>query len=378
MSLKLEHLKKTLQAAQSEAEDWQQLKNELKNILGPTFDDSQRFGLVVEDANHRLDALEKSGKFFNGSIDLNLLETFLKHSNYNVRKLASRFVPVGSIEQKRFLSDSSPSVRFTAARSSPVHLLQEAVKKFPDDDNLKTQLENKKLQENNVLWKQNHHQLSFDQPTEKSKRKNNVPVQQELSKTFYDNLAGKFLADYGTNLEYAWEELLVKRYVSSIRATSLIEIDHKKLLDAIMKRIGEKEDHALGIQRVTLREIAENLMSKDAYIEDVDPREELMSFDGSDREFLLKVEGVYSVKASIIPKGIRKYRISEGMSPDVTVPMKAKTPTGNVISVVDEKILDRYVETWNRVQALVGEPLKLDWQPDAIDSTAASFFVVLK
>jgi hypothetical protein len=259
-------------------------------------------------------------------------------------------------------------------------MLSEATKLFPHDDNLQSVLRQKKLQESSV-WSSNEYSFAMPPHDEKPmKAVKNPAAAPELSNAFYDTLASKFLADYGTNLEYTWEETLVKRYCSSVRATSLVEVDAKKLYDTIIKKIKEKEQRALDLQRVTLREVAEKLRASEVevYDESVDPREELLNFSGSDREFMLQVESVYSVRKSNIPKGLKKYRIAEGLTSDVDVPMKAAVPTGSNVSLLDEKVFDRYVETWNRVQSLQGEPLKLDWQHDAIDVSKISFSVVLK
>lgn len=380
MSLKIEHLKETLQAAEAEARAWNKLKEELKAILGPTFDTTQRFKVIVEDANQRLDAFEKKDRFVNGSISEDLIETFMGHPNYNVRKLVARFAAVGSSTQKKFLHDSSPAVRFTSARTATVSMLSEATKLFPHDDNLQSVLRQKTLNEN-AIWKHNEYSFAMPAHDEKpSKAVKNPAAVSELSNAFYETLALKFLSDYGTNLEYTWEEVLVKRYCSSVRATSLVEIDAKKLYETIIKKINEKEQRALDLQRVSLREVAERLRESefDGYDESPDAREELLNFAGSDREFMLKVESVYSMLNSNIPPGIKKYRLAEGNKGEVKIPMKASVPNGTSVSLVDEKVLDKYVETWNRVQSLQGEPLKLDWHHDAIDASKVSFSVVLK
>lgn len=91
-------------------------------------------------------------------------------------------------------------------------------------------------------------------------KQQNVP---ELSDQWYETKALKFVQDYGTNIEDGWEEILAHRYCSSLKASWGVEIDEKKLLDTIKKKLIDRQDMFLNILDVSLkqslREIAQRL-----------------------------------------------------------------------------------------------------------------------
>jgi hypothetical protein len=58
------------------------------------------------------------------------------------------------------------------------------------------------------------------------------------------------------------------------------------------------------------------------------------------------------------------------------VPMKAKLPHGH-LRQSDERALDLFVEHWNGRQAMVGEPIKLKWNPDSMFADAVGFQATL-
>lgn len=86
----------------------------------------------------------------------------------------------------------------------------------------------------------------------------------ELSDQWYETRARKFVQDYGTNIEDSWEELAAKRYCASLKSSFGVEVDEKKLVDAIKKQLEERQDRFLAIEPVSLarpnlKEIAHRL-----------------------------------------------------------------------------------------------------------------------
>lgn len=86
----------------------------------------------------------------------------------------------------------------------------------------------------------------------------------ELSDEYYTSLADRLYQDYGQHtMEDSWEEVAIQRFCSSIKATSLIDVDRKRLKKALEKRLEQRDEDRLTDakrkQSSYLREIAHNL-----------------------------------------------------------------------------------------------------------------------
>lgn len=208
----------------------------------------------------------------------------------------------------------------------------------------------------------------------------------ELSDRWYSDKASKFIQDYGTNIEGGWEHTIVKRYCSSVRATTGVDIDEQKLLGAIMDLNKEREDRAL--ERDELKEtlvwlrsreetIVEHLMPE--FVATVDPVSDLLeSTDKSPQEYIERANEVFGIREATLQRALGKHRMGESNGRDETVPVNGVLPHDGAFRNVDEAALDRYIECWNSRQVMQGEPLQLSWcvHPDAVNKV--SFSCILK
>jgi hypothetical protein len=374
MALRIEQLKKTLAEAKQEAAAWKVLCEQLKVVLGPTFNPGGKIQLVAEDADHRLESLSRKGRTVNGAVPQKYLAPFVNHPSFQIRKVITRLVEVGSPEQFKYLKDISPVVRSVAAQTAPLHALNEAIKKFPGDENMLAIQKSRTLNEH-------VHLVGLDMPDLEEKPAS-APTKDDLSDVFYHTLALKLHNDYGSDIEQSWQKTVVKNYCRSVWNTSHMYVDPQRLEKALQNVLSDREEVALNLPRVSLREVAQKLIGESTVLEvvddAVDERKELFA-EMSDTQFMSQFSKLYSIRESTIPKSLRKYMLSEGLdSVDIVVPMKGKSPTGKSLDRSDEKILDRFVEAWNSYHTMLGEPLVLNWSHDVLDASRVSFHVVLK
>jgi hypothetical protein len=193
--------------------------------------------------------------------------------------------------------------------------------------------------------------------------------------------------DYGQNIEYCWEETAVRRFCSSTRATSGVEIDEAKLLKAVKQLIKEKEDMA--IERDALKETLswlqrqeEQELLSEGVIPDMteaaDPVEELMGRGLTNEQFLGSASKLFRVQEGMLPMGIRKYRLGEGSARQTMVPVIGMLPHRHGFRAVDERALDAFCEAWTKRQQMAGEPLRLEWTTHPTDVNKISFTCILK
>ena len=69
--------------------------------------------------------------------------------------------------------------------------------------------------------------------------------------------------------------------------------------------------------------------------------------------------------------------MGEGAHVETQVPVNGRIPGGSMTSTV-EAALDRYVDSWNKRQALAGEPYKLSWGPHSTSFSMVGFNLELK
>ena len=108
-----------------------------------------------------------------------------------------------------------------------------------------------------------------------------------------------------------------------------------------------------------------------------DPVSDLLESNYSSAKYIEEAEKLFSVRKSTVPAGIKKYRIGEGSHVETLVPVNGRIPGGSMTATA-EQALDRYVDSWNKRQALAGEPYRLSWGPHASGIDMVGFNLQLK
>lgn len=386
MRLNLGALQRVVKSTIDEGKAIDVLKEEINRVFGPTVITEGKIENVAMAANDWLDVLDRTGRSRRLKFKPAATVSFLDYSHPEVRKFAARVVPEKFLS--KMISDKNPEVRAAVASRVPLNAVREMIKRFPNDDQLRSILRTRKLHEAG-LPKPEVQPMGHD-PVDGKERQGDVVRTQpgpELSEAWYHDHAMRFLDDYGHNIEYAWEELAVRRFCSSVKATSGVEIDEAKLLKSIKSLIKDKEDMAM--ERNALKEtlgwlesqeeqedLREGLMPEIS--EDVDPVQGLFESDLSAEQFMQRAARLFSIQESMLPLGIRKYRLGEGNARQVLVPCIGMLPHDHGFRSIDERALDSFCEHWSRKQALAGEPLRLEWANHPSNVNKISFSCSLK
>lgn len=384
MRVKLETLQKVVKQAVDEDRAVEQLREEVTRVLGVAVVTEGKVEQLAGAANDQIDILEGTGRASRLSFDAKLMSRFTQHRHPEVRRLAARTVSHQLLSSMS--SDKDAAVRSAVARRMTAGAVKEMLKKFPSDDGLRVIYRRKTIAEAGIA------QPKVDkEPFDMNGKKMGDTVKQqhgpELSEQWYRDKAFKFLQDYGGNIEYSWEEILTRRYVSSMRATNGVEIDEAKLLKAIKTIISEREDavidrdalkETLGYLKVT----AEREMMSEAAMpiisEEIDPVQALFESNASPQDYVTTANVLFKVQEADIPSAIKKHRLGEQNNRSEKIPVIAYLPHNAGFRSIDERALDRYCESWNTRQSHRGEPLVLEWSghPGAIGKV--SFNVTLK
>jgi hypothetical protein len=383
MQLKLEELQKIAKKTIKEEQHRNALRDELFRVFGPPVMVSKNCERVAEAVNEQLDIFESSGREVQrGTVKTSILVEASTSASPIVRKIAARLLPVKMAS--RLLKDPSSMVRCSAAKRLPYELVKEASKNFPTDEQLRTITRQKKLTEAG-LPKPEVQDEPFDMYGEEplgDAVKTRVS-DKDLPDSWYERLAGKLCSDYGSNLEGNWEETLATRVVASHFSTTGVKLDREKLLKCIYDCIKEREDAVLG--EGSLKALASRLL-RESHLEDsvmpiiedrVDPVADLVESNYSSAQYIDEAEKIFSVRKSTVPSGIKKYRLGEGTHKETMIPVNGRIPGGE-ISITVEKALDRYVDSWNKRQALEGEPYRLSWGPHGSSFDMVGFNLTLK
>jgi hypothetical protein len=187
-------------------------------------------------------------------------------------------------------------------------------------------------------------------------------------------------------VEDNWKAPAVKGYCSHLKASFGVDIDEQKLLNAVDELLEEKDD--LALKRDELKELARRLRdeARDEVMNEAvmpilteknDPVADLLESGVSPEAYIKQVNELFNVKETRVPPGLKKFRIGEAKALE-TVPMKAWLPHGYGFRVVDEQVLDLYVERWNTRQVLVGEPIRIEWTPHPGEENAVGFKAILR
>lgn len=381
MQLKLKELQRVVKRTIKEERSHNALRDELCKVLGPSILGSDKFSRIAELANERLDYLEAIGApVHREDFKISTLAEAVNNDSPHVRKLAARLLPVRMAAP--LLNDKSSIVRCAAARRLPFELVRESVRQYPNDDQLRTIARAKKLDEAGLPTpkEQEPHLDIYGEEPLGDAVKTQHPLK-DMPDTWYERLARKLCKEYGSNLEGQWEETLATRVAASHLSVGVV-IDRNKLLKAIYDCIEEREEAVLGegslsaIRQRLLRESHLDEAAMPVIDESIDPVVELLESNVSSSEYISRAERLFVVRKSTVPAGIKKYRLGEGHNFETQIPVKGRIP--GTYSVATERALDKYVESWNSVQARAGEPYRLMWSPHPAETNVVSFQLELK
>ena len=378
MRLKLKELQKVVEQTVAEEKNLDVLREEISRVLGPSVITDVKLEHLAEGANDRLDVLERTGRMGRLDFKPSVLLKFANNPIAEVRRLVVRITPDHFANQ--FKNDRDPAVRHAAAKKLPLQLVKEMLRRDPNDDELHQIYHQRKLSEAGLPEpkKQEGHFDLYGEKLGDAVKQDSGP---ELSDLWYTTAAHKAISDYNRNIEGQWDEPWVHRYCSSLRASSGVEIDERKLWKEIQKQLTDRDDRTL--KRYGLKEVARRLIESseddfDLYVEELNPVQDLIESDLSSIEYVNKANSVFRIKESIMPPGIKKYRVSEGRRTEFRIPCNGTIPGGKSISRLEEKALDMYVRRWNDVQAQRGEPVRINWTPNPGNASAFSFSAELK
>lgn len=369
MHLKLDSLQKLLDHTIIEEQLTAGLRAEVSRVLGPAVIVEGKLDNIAIAANDRLDVLDRTGRSGGLSWDVKTTSRWINHANPEIRKLAARTVPERLLG--RLTIDRHAGVRAIVASRVPLGTVREMVRRFPTDDQLRSMLRSRSVHEAGVpkpkTIDMGHDPTKDKKPMGQSTRS---PAGPDPSDLWYKEQALRLMREYGGNLEYAWEETAVRRFCASSRSTSGVEIDEAKLLKNVKDLIKKKEDNAMKSdalketmewldQQEALEELQENAIPQ--FRETVDPVADLLSRKLTTEQYLSSSAHVFRIQESIMPLGIRKYRLGEGNAHQTMVPCIGMLPHSRGFRAVDERALDVFCETWNKKQGQEGEPLRLMW-----------------
>jgi hypothetical protein len=387
MRLNLSSLQKVVEKTIVEERATEAFKAELSRVFGPTVITEGQLNVVAASANDWLDVLDRTGRSGRLEFRPTVTAAFLDHNDPEVRRFAVRVCPEQYLA--RMTSDKNPAVRHAVAGRMTLNAIREMIKRFPKDDQLRSIFRQKKALHEAGVKQPSVEPMGHD-PVDGAERMGDVTRTQlgpELSEGWYEQHAMRLMHDYGQNIEYAWEELAVRRFCSSMKATNGVEIDEAKLLKSVKKLIEDKEDRAM--ERSALKETLEWLDSQveaedlnegllPEYVEEVDPVQTLVEAGLTNEQFVEEASKLFKIQQSLLPLGIRKHRLGEGNARQMLVPCIGTLPAKGGFRAVDERALDMFCEAWSKRQAIQGEPLRLEWVNHPTDINKVGFTCILK
>lgn len=248
MRIKLQDLQEVVKQTTTDTKLTETFRNEVNRVFSYSIVTDVPVEQLAKAVNEQLDILEYTNKKLRTPFKPSVLCKFTNHVNENVRLVAARELP------ERFainmLNDKSELVQYALAKRLPIKVVKEMVKRYPDDDSLSCIYESRLLEAG--VPEPKEPKEPFDGKGERLGDVIKTPLAVDLSDQWYDTQALKFLHDYGKDIEFNWEESVVKNFCNSTKATSGVEIDAKKLQNAIMKRVEDTEDEVL--DRLKLKE----------------------------------------------------------------------------------------------------------------------------
>jgi hypothetical protein len=347
-------LKRVMSQTLAEERALDTLREEIFKAFGPPVNTDVKIEIMAEEANDRLDLFERTGRELKYNLKPSLLLKFSGHPSQEVRRLVSRLLPEGFIG--RFISDKSPEVIHEIAKRLPLREVKTLVKRRSGDDQLLTIYRDRLVKEG-------------DEPVRagevlKGKVKAGLAIP-ELSDSWYDQMAFNALSDYGVEhggpLENSWDESFVKRYCSSLKATTGTECDPERLWGAIQKILDERDDEALVKNK--LKGAAKRVLERKSTLDRRDSLHDLVEARCGNIQFVNLFCEFFDVRESNLVGSLYRAQLSEGKSTEFGVPYYAKLPAGYKFSPLIEKAVDRFVHSWNGIRAQRGDLVRINWMP---------------
>lgn len=339
MRLKITDLQRIVEETVQEKKAVAEFCSEIKRVFGPTVIVANDVSTLAEQANDRLDVLERTGRrnYIKFSADAALKVAY--HKDPEVRRLAVRLLPEN--HARKFINDKTPSIRAAAAQNSSLKLVEETVKRYPTDDTLRDTLKQKRLYESKPALKS-----AASSPEGES----------FLSDAWYDSKARKLIQDYGRTLDTGWVPAAVNQYCSAARSVNRYNIDSYKLMKKVVEIMADNEE-----ERRDKLELNESFKQAVQESDDQnDQVESLLEMTLSSNEYITKAHDVFSMK---ITKLAKDDDLNEGVTDFISVPMSGMLPHQSSPRFSDEIALDTYVKHWNNKQALQGSNYRLSWSP---------------
>jgi hypothetical protein len=373
MALKLQELQKIVKSVVKEEKNAEVLREEVTRVLGPTVLTTRGLERMAESANDRLDVLDAMNRAYD-QIKPSVLLKFIDSNSADVRKLVARLLPENFL--KPLMKDPSPEVRGTVARRLSHGLVKEMVRRFPNDDNLRSIEKTKRLMEKGLPSPKIEEEY-FDMYGEEPLGNAYDDVEHPgLTDAWYDTLALKIFNMYGRNIESQWEEDTVHRYVDSISSMH-VDVDREKLLKKVYELLDSRDEKV--VKESTLKNLAARLRLEDEEVmpvipETVDPVEEMLSSRLSNHEYVSRFEKTFFVehKATKTPDYLNEICEGTGI---VFHPAQAKIPSQS-LRPIDERALDTYVKAWNFKESK--SLYRLTWSPDQERIDLVNFHLELK
>jgi len=363
MGLRLNELQKVVKNVVKNERNIDSLRGEIVRTLGPTILVSRGLEKMAESANDRLDILEATNRPYE-KIRPALLLKFIDSTSSEVRKLVARLLPESFL--KPLMKDSDSAVRAATARRLSTKLVNEMVRRFPQDDTLRQIMKTKRLVEAGISVPDIDDE-EFDmyglEPLGGVFGDVDYP---DLSDVWYDTAAIKIVNTYGRNIEEQWEEATVHQYVDSM-ASMGIEVDRQKLLDAVYDLLEQRADSVL--EENSLNSLVSKLRLEETLVmpvvsETIDPVQTLLSSNYSPSEYIKKFEEVFSVKHAVSKNPATRIMLE---SPEQVKHPSSATIPSTIARNIDERAIDSYVRVWNSRNKTAGNNYyQLTWTPDII------------
>lgn len=370
MKLTLKQLRSLAKQTVEESKLIDLFRMEIRNTFGPSIvTDGCTVANIARQVNESLDA----GVVPSSMPRVSLLVRFSNNESAEVRTLVARLLPEKFINKLK--DDVNESVRHAVARRVSSTVLFEMCRSYPEDDQLQLIRKQRVLKEGLDL-------KSAAKLSSVSQKTNVV----ELSDEWYKKTARKILNDYGEftygtprPIEHHWNPVAVKNFCDHTRVSSGVQIDYDKLQSAVDELLTSLEEDPLfkGTLNDLLKNLTEAVNKEKTKIFEIeaDKVATIAEANVSAAEYVKKFEETHNVIKADIPAAIKKYRLGEVFKYSTQIPAKVKV---HQLTEVVEKELDRYVHSWNEVQALQGEPLKIDWCIDPTDASNVCFEMELR
>jgi len=362
MRLRITDLQKIVEQTIQEKQAIDNFCAEIKKAFGPTVVVSNTLESLVEQANYRLDVLERTGRESYISFSSKIALPLSSHSDPEVRRLIVRLLPEHAAVS--FINDKDSKVRAAAAKKSPLKLVESVAKIHKNDDLLQDVLIQKRLVEEKSAL-----DLSVQGPRDED---------EFLSDWWYEKTARQLIQDYGRTLDTTWVPTAVSQ-VCSNRSVNRYNVDPYKLMKVVVKIIADRDSEKfdrLENAQVVIKESSN--ASSDPAAEMTDSVSELLESKLSQSEYLQRADVIFGIKYASIPPGIKKYTIGEAKVGNVEIPIIGSLPHLQSPRFVDERALDTYVSYWNSRQSLKGEPYKLSWTSHVGSRNKINFHLELK